>query len=101
MIVGAEDVENGWVGGDRHPPQFLRRLTGRRSAASVAVDEAVPMTSENEVLSGVLAIPASGHTSGSIVFELHDRDLMFVGDLMLNTGDRLSRPLSMANDDTA
>jgi glyoxylase-like metal-dependent hydrolase (beta-lactamase superfamily II) len=101
LILGAGDVDGGRVRGDRRPPQLIRRLMGRGRAASSVVDEPVPMTSEVEVLPGVLAIPAPGHTSGSIVFELRDRDLMFVGDLTLNSGDRLSRPLSMANDDTA
>lgn len=101
VLLGVGDVEDGRVRRDRRPPQLVRRLMGRSGGARLAIDEPLSMDSEVEVLPGVLAIPAPGHTDGSIVFELTDRDLMFVGDLTLNSGDRLSRPLSMANDDTA
>jgi hydroxyacylglutathione hydrolase len=102
VILGSGDVEDGRIRGDRRPPAFVRRLMGR--AASIApspVDCAVPMTEDTEVLPGVVALPSPGHTLGSLCYLLPDRELLFAGDLTLNSGDRLSRPIPMSNDDTA
>lgn len=101
VILGAGDVENGHVREDRKPPRLMRRLMNRGSVVRSAVDEAPATDTETEVLPGVLAIPSPGHTAGSICYLLPDRELIFVGDLTLNSGDRLSRPIPMANDDTA
>jgi len=101
VVLGSGDLEQGRMREDRKPPRLVRRVMHRASPPPPTVDNALPMDVETEVLPGVLAIPTPGHTFGSICYLLPDRDLIFVGDVTLNSGDRLSRPLPMANDDTA
>jgi glyoxylase-like metal-dependent hydrolase (beta-lactamase superfamily II) len=101
VVIGAGDVEHGHVSGDRQPPRFVRRMRGGRVAVPAPVDEALPMHAESEVMPGLVAITSPGHTRGSNCYLLPDRELIFVGDLTLNPGDRLSRPLPISNDDTA
>ena len=62
---------------------------------------ALPAEEESEPLPGLIAIPAPGHTDGTTCYLLPDRELMFVGDVALHSGGRMSRPLPVANDDTA
>lgn len=101
VVLGAGDVADGRVREDAKPPRFVRRMMNRGGAELPLVDETVSMDRDSEVRAGVLAIPTPGHTYGSVCYQLPDRELIFVGDLTLNSGDRLSRPLPMANDDTA
>lgn len=101
VVIGDGDVEHGHVSGDRQPPRFVRRMRGGRAAVPAVVDEALSMHGESEVMTGLVAIPSPGHTRGSTCYLLPDRGLIFVGDLTLNSGDRLSRPLPISNDDTA
>lgn len=84
VVAGAGDVEG-----------------ARVRDVGTPVDVALPMERESEPLPGVTAIPAPGHTAGSICYLLPDRDLMFIGDLALHSGDRMSRPLPPSNEDTA
>lgn len=94
VIAGAGDVEGG----------RLRRHARWRGPGSggppVVVDAVVPMDGESEPLPGVIAIPASGHTAGSLCYLLPDRELMLIGDVALHSGDRMSRPLPISNHDT-
>ncbi len=97
VVAGAADVEDGrlrsesagWLG--RH----------RTAAVPTTVDVALPMDAQREPLPGVVAVPAPGHTAGSVCYLLPDRELMFIGDVALHSGDRMSRPLPVSNEDTA
>ena len=96
VVAGAGDVRDGRLRGEaRH------RFGRRRPPERVAVDRPLPMDEESEPLPGLLAIPAPGHTDGSVCYRLADRDFMFVGDVALRSRDHMSRPLPLANDDTA
>lgn len=100
VVLGAGDVQDGGLRADRKPPRFVRRMMRHRAGASPRIDESLSMDADLEVRPGVIAIPIPGHTWGSVCYLIPDRDLVFVGDVTLNSGDRLSRPLPMANDDT-
>ena len=101
VVLGAGDVAAGRVRGERRAPRWVQRLRGRGRRLAAPVDEPIAMDGEVEVRPGVVAIPSPGHTLGSVCYLLPDRELIFAGDLTLNSGDRLSRPLPMSNDDTA
>lgn len=101
VFLGAGDVEDGRVRADAKPPRFVRRMMNRATSDLSAIDEAISMNADSQVLPGVVAIPTPGHTAGSVCYLLPGRELVFAGDVTLNSGDRLSRPLPMANDDTA
>jgi glyoxylase-like metal-dependent hydrolase (beta-lactamase superfamily II) len=102
VVAGTGDVEHGHLRGDRKPPRWLQSLLHRGNGvgAPAAVDEALPMDRQSEVLPGVFAVPAPGHTAGSLCFFIPAGELIFVGDVTLNSGDRLSRPIPFSNDDT-
>lgn len=95
VIAGAGDVEDGRL------RQHMRWRGRRRGVAPVVVDAVVPMDGDSEPLPGVIAIPAPGHTAGSLCYLLPDRELMLIGDVALHSGDRMSRPLTISNHDTA
>ncbi|TAJ18009.1 MAG: MBL fold metallo-hydrolase [Dehalococcoidia bacterium] len=88
VVLGAGDVRDGRVRGDRRIP-----------ANACAVDLALP-AEECEPLPGVLAIPFPGHTAGSTVYAFPSLDLWCIGDIALHSGDRMSRPIPPSNDDT-
>lgn len=85
VVAGAGDVA-----GDR--------LSG---PSSTTIDVVLPVDRESEPFAGVVAVPAPGHTPGSMCYLLPDRDLMFIGDIALHSGDHMSRPIPPSNDDTA
>lgn len=95
IFAGSGDVHAGHI---RTGRGF--QLRNRGFSDLVAVDVSLPMEQESEPVPGIIAIPAPGHTDGSMCYWLPDRDLMFIGDVLLNLGDRMSRPLSFVNDDT-
>lgn len=90
VLAGTGDVVDGRVGGDG-------RVT---SAGACPVDLALP-AEECEPLPGVLALPFPGHTAGSTVYVIPSLDLWCIGDVALHSGQRMSRPLPPANEDTA
>lgn len=96
VVAGAGDVRDGLLRGVRG-----RRFARQRRAEPVTVDVALPADEESEPLPGLIAIPSPGHTDGSTCYLLPERELMFIGDVALRSSDRMSRPLSIANDDTA
>ncbi len=44
-------------------------------------------------LSGLRVVHTPGHTPGSVCLFLEQRNIIFVGDVVINHGDKLSRPL--------
>jgi len=109
LVAGAADCalddDNGnhllrpHVGPSHRVRRLLRGLLRwQGSARPVPVDR--PLYGEVEV-AGIRAIPTPGHTPGSYCYLLPDRDLAFLGDLVLSHGDAVSRPMRSANDDDA
>ncbi len=90
---------------ERHEKLFLRSRVGRthiarllsRRAAPAPIDFAV--ASETEVLPGIRAIPAPGHTSGSLCYLVDRLGAAFVGDLVISHDGRLTRSMRLANQD--
>ena len=79
------------VGRSHRVRRFLRCLLREKGPARpVPVDR--PLHGEVEV-AGVRAIPVPGHTPGSYCYVLPDRDLAFVGDLVLSHRDSVARPM--------
>ncbi|MBA4181197.1 MAG: hypothetical protein C0506_11465 [Anaerolinea sp.] len=70
-------------------------LTGRRTPAPVDV----AITGETEVLPGIRAVPAPGHTAGSVCYVLDRLGAAFVGDLVISHGGELTRAMRLANQD--
>ena len=97
VVAGAADVEGGRLRGES--AGWLARY--RPAAEPATVDVALPMDAQREPLPGVVAVPSPGHTAGSVCYLLPDRELMFIGDVALHSGDRMSRPLPVFNEDTA
>ena len=88
VIVGAGDVRDGFVRGERRMP-----------FAPSPADLALP-PEECEPLPGILAIPLPGHTAGSTVYLVPSLNLWCIGDIALHSGDRMSRPLPPMHEDT-
>ena len=88
VIVGVGDVSDGRIRGDRRIP-----------SPACPVDLVLP-PEECEPLPGLLAIPMPGHTAGSMAYVVPSLDLWCIGDVALHSGDRMSRPLPPANEDT-
>jgi glyoxylase-like metal-dependent hydrolase (beta-lactamase superfamily II) len=75
--------------------RFLHWLARSRPTAECVVD--LPLTGECEIVPGVLAVPAPGHTPGSYCYIDTVRGIAFVGDLVISHRGRLTRPLRAAN----
>ena len=71
----------------------LSRVAGKRE--TTPVDLAVE--GETEVAPGIRAVPAPGHTPGSLCFVMGRCGAAFVGDLVISHPGRLSRPMRLAN----
>lgn len=54
-----------------------------------------------EVVPGVVALHTPGHTPGSVCYLVPERGLLLTGDMILNNGDHLSRPLPYGGADVA
>lgn len=87
------------VGASHRRQRALQRIL-RRGAAVGEVIADRPLSGAVEV-AGVRAVPTPGHTPGSYCYVLPDRDLAFVGDLVISHPGGLSRPMKTANDDDA
>lgn len=74
---------------------LVRLLSGRHKPAPV--DLAV--AGETEVLPGIRAIPAPGHTPGSLCYVVDRLGAAFVGDLVISHSGRLTRSMRLANHD--
>ncbi len=67
----------------------LERLFRRRTAVELLVEDGDVIP----ILEGLQVIHTPGHTPGGICLFLPQRRVLFTGDMVLNNGDRLSRPL--------
>jgi glyoxylase-like metal-dependent hydrolase (beta-lactamase superfamily II) len=71
--------------------------TKGRRGASIAVDALVE---DGEAIpGGFVALHTPGHTAGSVCYHLPGLSALFLGDMVINNVDRLSRPVSMSNED--
>jgi glyoxylase-like metal-dependent hydrolase (beta-lactamase superfamily II) len=100
LVAGAGDCdadgETYWLRphmGRTHPFRIRRR----RPSSPVRVDIAAGR--ELEVLPGIVAVPAPGHTPGSLCFVAKHLGAAFVGDLVISHGGELTRPLRVSNHD--
>lgn len=83
--------------GRTHP---LRRMTWRAhrpAREDTPVD--VPLHGPVEVLPGIRALPAPGHTPGAYCFVVDRLGAAFVGDLVISHGGELTRSMKWANSD--
>ncbi len=48
---------------------------------------------------GVSVVHCGGHTAGSVAYYLEPERALFLGDMAINNVDRLSRPISLSNED--
>lgn len=71
----------------------------RRGHAPATIDRAV--TAETELLPGIRAVPAPGHTAGSVCYVVDRLSAAFVGDLVISHSGELTRSLRLANQDDA
>jgi len=84
--------------GRTHVGRFVAGSVRRaRGGAAIAVD--VPITSDTEILPGIRAVPAPGHTPGSCCFIVDRLGAAFVGDLVISHHGELTRSMRMANHD--
>ena len=105
VIAGRADCartsDDRWVidvhTGRSHVARAVLRGLLRRQAAAVPVNLA--LEGKLEVLPGVIALPAPGHTPGSYCFVSKAARAIFVGDLVISHGQRLSRPLAQSHAD--
>ncbi|MEX1022089.1 MAG: MBL fold metallo-hydrolase, partial [Dehalococcoidia bacterium] len=88
IAIGEGDCEAAPDGG--------RQVVMRRGAP-VPVDLAI--AGRCEVAPGIEAVPAPGHTPGSMCFVAVDAGAAFVGDLVISYGDGLARAMVAANGD--
>lgn len=74
--------------------QGLAKRGWLRPRVAVPVDRLLADGDLLPILGGLRVVHTPGHTPGSICLYLEERQVLFVGDLILNNGSRLSRPLS-------
>jgi glyoxylase-like metal-dependent hydrolase (beta-lactamase superfamily II) len=85
--------------GRSHVARFVSRLLVHRHRVGLPID--APLGGETEVLPGIRAIPAPGHTRGSYSYVSTRAGAAFVGDLVIGHRWGLSRPMAMSNADNA
>lgn len=83
--------------GRSHIARFVSRWLLRRRNLPLPVD--LVLDGETEVLPGLRAYPAPGHTPGSFCFVATGPGVAFVGDMVISHHRRLSRPMALANAD--
>lgn len=93
---GATQLARDW-----RPPSLIRRPIGALlgiGGSHRPVPVARPVDTECEVAPGILAIPAPGHTRGTLCYLATESGATFTGDLFISYQDRLSRSMRFAND---
>lgn len=86
---------------DWRPPSLIRRPIGALlgiGSSHRPVPVAQPIDLECEVAPGILAIPAAGHTRGTLCYLATESGATFTGDLFISYRDHLSRSMRLAND---
>lgn len=73
--------------------RLLHRIGKLMSVPPVTVDELLQDGDVIPVLGGLRVLHMPGHTSGSICLFSERHGVLFTGDIMMNSGDRLSQPL--------
>jgi len=107
VAAGAADCQHNGDGtwtmdaptGRSHLARFVSHRLWRRHRARLPID--LPLDGEVEVLPGIRAIPAPGHTHGSCCYVSTAAGTAFVGDLVIGHRSGLSRPMAMSNADNA
>ena len=77
----------------------FRRIAGLMRVRPVPIDKLLQEGDVIPVLGGLKVLHVPGHTPGSICLFSESRGVLFTGDIMLNSGDRLSQPLPMFQQD--
>lgn len=77
----------------------FRRIAGLMRVRPVPIDELLHEGDVIPVLGGLKVLHVPGHTPGSICLFSESRGVLFTGDIMLNSGGRLSQPLLMFQHD--
>jgi glyoxylase-like metal-dependent hydrolase (beta-lactamase superfamily II) len=86
-------------GGDALVAGELSVLRGTVRAGGVIVDRL--LEDGAELPGGIRVVHCGGHTAGSACYYVPERGLLFLGDMAINNVDRLSRPISFSNEDSA
>jgi glyoxylase-like metal-dependent hydrolase (beta-lactamase superfamily II) len=105
VVAGQGDcrIRNGTIqlARDWRPPSLIRRPIGALlgiGGSHRPVPVARPIGDECEVVPGILAIPAPGHTRGTLCYLATESGATFTGDLFISYRDHLSRSMRFAND---
>lgn len=77
----------------------FRRIAGLLRVRSVNVDVLLHEGDIIPVLGGLKVLHVPGHTPGSVCLLSESRGVLFSGDIMFNSGDRLSQPLPLFQQD--
>jgi len=75
------------------PPWFASMLTSLSHSAHIKADVFINEGDMIPFLGGLRVLHTPGHTPGSICLFLEKQNAIFVGDVVINYGDKLSRPL--------
>lgn len=107
VVAGAADTREArpgrWVISERPGPHRLltraARTLARRPVGLHGVEVTLRLDEEQEVVPGIVAVPVPGHTAGSYCFVWEEREIAFVGDLVIAHPDTLVRPMTLTNSD--
>lgn len=104
VVAGAGDavtVDGGFIlaraRGGRILPRARRAARRRHSPVAIPVDDVIE--GEREIAAGIVAVPVPGHTPGSYCYVDQERQVAFVGDLVISHRDGLARPMRVTNVD--
>ncbi len=107
LVAGAADTREArpdrWVISERRGPHQLvtraARLVTKRPVGLHGAEVTGRLEGEEEVVPGITAVPVPGHTAGSYCFVWDEREIAFVGDLVIAHPDTLVRPMALTNSD--
>lgn len=83
--VGGNDLYSGQtiIAGGNYSPQQWKNETGSANLPTVWVKDSMVIETKSETIS-VLNIPNAAHTESDVVVYLHNKKVLFTGDLVLN-----------------
>lgn len=95
VLAHAAEVEGGTLvpGLNGAGGRLLHLIGGLMHVHQVQVDQPLQDGDIIPVLGGLKVLHMPGHTPGSICLFSEKRGVLFAGDVIINNGDRLSRPL--------